>query len=76
MHWPTEVLRIARGLSCERTQGGFANADLDAQLAQRGVEKIFLVGMVANTCIEGTARFGMELGYHVTLIKDTTAAFR
>jgi len=31
--------------------------------------------MVANTCIEGTARFGMELGYHVTLIKDATAAF-
>ena len=25
--------------------------------------------------IEYTARFGMELGYHVTLIKDATAAF-
>ena len=34
-----------------------------------------LVGFVANTCIESTARFGMELGYHVTLIKDATAAF-
>ena len=31
--------------------------------------------MVANTCMESTARFGMELGYHVTLIKDATAAF-
>jgi nicotinamidase-related amidase len=31
--------------------------------------------MVANTCVESTARFGMELGYHVTLIKDATAAF-
>ena len=29
----------------------------------------------ANTCIESTARFGMELGYHVTLVKDATAAF-
>ena len=26
-------------------------------------------------CIEGTARFGMELGYHVTLVKEATAAF-
>ena|SRR5438552_9615808 len=34
-----------------------------------------LTGFVANTCIESTARFGMELGYHVTLIKDATAAF-
>ena len=56
-------------------QSGFANTDLDAQLTQRGIEKVILVGMVANTCIEGTARFGMELGYHVTLIKDATAAF-
>ena len=31
--------------------------------------------MVANTCIEATARLGMELGYHVTLIKDATSAF-
>ena len=34
-----------------------------------------MVGMIANTCIEATARLGMELGYHVTLIKDATAAF-
>jgi nicotinamidase-related amidase len=57
------------------SQSGFANTDLDAQLTQRGIEQIILVGMVANTCIESTARFGMELGYHVTLIKDATAAF-
>jgi nicotinamidase-related amidase len=56
-------------------QSGFANSDLDSQLKQRGIQKIILVGMLANTCIESTARFGMELGYHVTLIKDATAAF-
>ena len=56
-------------------QSGFANTDLDAQLTQHGIEQIILVGMVANTCIEATARFGMELGYHVTLITDATAAF-
>jgi nicotinamidase-related amidase len=56
-------------------QSGFANTDLDSQLKQRGIQKIILVGMVANTCIESTARFGMELGYHITLIKDATAAF-
>jgi len=56
-------------------QSGFANTDLDAHLTQRGIEKLILVGMVANTCVEGTARFGIELGYHVTLMKDATAAF-
>jgi len=56
-------------------QSGFANTDLDSQLKQRGIQKIILIGMIANTCIEATARLGMELGYHITLIKDATAAF-
>ncbi len=56
-------------------QSGFANTDLDHQLKEHGIEKIILIGMLANTCIESTGRFGMELGYHVTLVKDATAAF-
>jgi nicotinamidase-related amidase len=48
-------------------QSSFANTDLDFQLKQHSIRKIILVGMVANTCIESTGRFGMELGYHVTL---------
>jgi nicotinamidase-related amidase len=59
----------------EHWQSGFANTDLDMQLKQHGIEKIIIVGMVAETCVEGTARSGVELGYHVTLIKDSTAAF-
>lgn len=54
---------------------GFANTDLDHQLKMHGLQKIIIIGMLANTCIEATARFGMELGYHVTLIKDATSAF-
>jgi nicotinamidase-related amidase len=56
-------------------QNGFANTDLDEQLRQLDVDKIVLVGFIANSCIEATARFGMELGFHVTLIQDATAAF-
>ena len=54
---------------------GFANTDLDIQLRQAGIDRVILVGMIANTCIEATGRFAMELGYHVTLVKDATAAF-
>jgi nicotinamidase-related amidase len=56
-------------------QSGFANTDLDLQLKQYGVEKVILIGLLANTCIESTGRFAMELGYHVTLVTDATAAF-
>lgn len=54
---------------------GFANTDLDLQLKQHRIAKVILVGMLANTCIESTARFAAELGYHVTLVRDATAAF-
>ena len=56
-------------------QSGFANTDLDQQLKQHGIRKVILVGFIANTCVESTGRYAMELGYHVTLIKDATAAF-
>lgn len=56
-------------------QSGFANTDLDMQLKQHGISHVVLVGLLANTCIESTARFAMEFGYHVTLVRDATAAF-
>lgn len=54
---------------------GFANTDLDVQLKQRGVQRVILIGMLANTCLETTGKFAAELGYHVTLVRDATAAF-
>ena len=56
-------------------QDGFANTDLDFQLKQFGLERIVVAGLLANTCVEATARRGAELGYHVTLVSDATAAF-
>ena len=55
-------------------QSGFANTDLDQQLKQHDIDRIILIGMLANTCIESTGRFGMELGYHVTLVRDASAS--
>lgn len=55
---------------------GFANTDLDLQLRRRGIERVIVIGLLANTCIETTSRFAAELGYHVTLVRDATAAFK
>ncbi|MGW1916933.1 isochorismatase family cysteine hydrolase [Streptomyces sp. NPDC002076] len=53
---------------------GFANTDLDFQLKQHGITHVAIVGLLADTCVEATARFAMEFGYHVTLVRDATAA--
>lgn len=54
---------------------GFANTDLDELLKQHGIQNLVCVGMIANACVESTARYGMELGYAVTLVRDATSAF-
>lgn len=56
-------------------QNGFTNTDLELLLRQLDIDKIIVVGFIANSCVEATARTGMELGYHVTLVEDATAAF-
>ncbi|MBD9437102.1 cysteine hydrolase [Pseudoxanthomonas sp. PXM03] len=53
---------------------GFSNTDLDYLLKQHRITHVILVGLIANTCIETTGRFASELGYHVTLVRDATAA--
>ena len=44
------------------------------QLRQHGITHVIFIGLIANTCIETSARFAAELGHHVTLVRDATAA--
>ena len=55
---------------------GFAGTDLDYRLRMAGIDRLVICGMRANTCLEGTSRWAVELGYHVTIASDATAAFR
>ncbi|MBO9546636.1 isochorismatase family cysteine hydrolase [Caulobacter sp.] len=59
----------------EHWSSGFSGTDLDLRLKQRGATHLVLIGLAANTCVEGTGRSASELGYHVTLVRDATAAF-
>jgi nicotinamidase-related amidase len=54
---------------------GFANTDLDLQLKKHGIHQLIVIGLIAHTCVEATVRFGAELGYEVTVVKDATASY-
>ena len=58
-----------------RGASGFCHTDLDFLLRQKSISHVIVIGLVANTCIETTSRHASELGYHVTLVRDATAAF-
>ena len=54
---------------------GFANTDLDLQLKKHGIHQLIIIGLIASTCVESTVRFGAELGYEITMVRDATASF-
>jgi ureidoacrylate peracid hydrolase len=54
---------------------GFANTDLDLQLKKHGIHQLIVIGLIAHTCVEATVRYGAELGYEVTVVKDATADY-
>lgn len=57
------------------TASGFANTDLDFLLKMHSIDSVIVVGMRANTCIDSTCRYAVELGYHVTLVSDAIGSF-
>jgi ureidoacrylate peracid hydrolase len=54
---------------------GFANTDLDLLLKKHGIHQLIVTGLIAHTCLEATVRYGAELGYEVTVVKDATADY-
>jgi ureidoacrylate peracid hydrolase len=54
---------------------GFANTDLDLLLKKHGIHRLIVIGLIAHTCVEATVRYGAELGYDVTVVRDATASY-
>ena len=50
--------------------------DLVFQLRKRQLNRVILAGMLANLCVESHLRELLEQGFHVTVVKDATAAPR
>ncbi len=34
-----------------------------------------MIGLITHTCVEATVRYGAELGYDVTVVRDATASY-
>jgi ureidoacrylate peracid hydrolase len=54
---------------------GFANTDLDLLLRKHGIHELIVVGLIAHSCVEATVRYGAELGYQMTVVKDATTSY-
>ncbi|KAF2108584.1 Isochorismatase-like protein [Lophiotrema nucula] len=72
-HWNSRS--AVDSLSFLATRYSFNNTDLDFQLRQREITHVVLAGLTANACMEATARYAYDMGYHVTMLSDATAGF-
>ena len=50
----------------------FKDTDLKAYLDEQGIERLILLGMSTNFCIDTTIKVAFELGYTLAVIKDGT----
>jgi nicotinamidase-related amidase len=62
-------------LTHHRMFNSFIGTDLDTQLRSNGIEYVVLAGLTSQTCVEGTGRHALEVGYHVTFLTDAVAEF-
>ena len=44
-------------------------------LKKHGIHELIAIGLIAHTCLEATVRYGAELGYQVTVVKDATTSY-
>lgn len=53
----------------------FIGTDLEARLRGAGITTLVITGLVANHCVESTARMAGNLGFDTYVVGDATAAF-
>ena len=59
----------------KNTSGVFTATSLELYLKNMQIEQLFVVGVVTNMCVEGSARIANEYGFDVFLIDDACAAW-
>ena len=66
----------AEFVACEHpVSSAFGGTDLDPHLHGAGITHIVICGLLTNTCVESTVRQGVDLGYHVTVLRDAVASW-
>lgn len=59
----------------KRHWGAFGTTSLQSELRTRGIQTLVLAGIATNFVVEGTAREGAALGFHVVVVEDACTSF-
>jgi nicotinamidase-related amidase len=62
-------------LIAKHVHSAFIGTDLEARLHGAGITTLVVTGLVANHCVESTARMAGNLGFDTYVVGDATASF-
>jgi nicotinamidase-related amidase len=62
-------------LIVKHVNSAFIGTDLEARLRDAGITTLVITGLVANYCVESTARMAGNLGFDTYVVGDATAAY-
>jgi ureidoacrylate peracid hydrolase len=72
--WPTLKPEPGEPVVMKNRFDAFLNTELDQVLRLRGIEHLFVCGILTNYCVETTAKSAMQRDYRVTVLDDATDA--
>ncbi|MFJ5921344.1 cysteine hydrolase family protein [Kitasatospora sp. NPDC092948] len=52
----------------------FLDPEFEPHLRARGIQHLVLAGLFADVCVDSTARTAFQRGFHLTVLRDCTAA--
>ncbi len=67
--WPDEPIVV------KHVNSAFIGTNLEWQLRDAGIQTVVIIGLVANYCVESTARMAGNLGFNTYVVGDATAAY-
>jgi nicotinamidase-related amidase len=62
-------------LIVKHVHSAFIGTDLEERLRREGITRLVVTGLVANYCVETTARMAGNLGFDTYMVSDATAAW-
>ena len=74
LRWPDAIVISKATNSQTDAYSGFSGTDLDRELRQRNINRLFVGGLATDYCVLNTVKDGLALGYQVMLLNDASRA--
>ncbi len=72
---PVAAPRPGEPVLQKTVNSAFIGTDLEARLRANAIERVVIVGLTTNHCVDSTTRMAGNLGFHPILVSDATATF-